>query len=74
MNNNDYWNERENEKYQKMKVGMEYNNLDFSKVKKFSGGLNKIVKCISIIAIIIGIASLILVAAFIILQWSSLNN
>lgn len=74
MSNNDYWNEKENEKYQKMKVEMEYNNLDFSKVKKFSGGLNKIVKCISIIAIIIGIASLVLVATFITLQWSSINK
>lgn len=24
MSKNDYWNEKENEKYKKMKVGMEY--------------------------------------------------
>lgn len=74
MSNNDYWNEKENEKYQKMKVGIEYNDLDFTKVKKFSGELNKIVKVASIIAIIIGILTIIFVIMFLIIQWKGINQ
>lgn len=36
MSKSDYWNEKENEKYLKMKAGIEGQELDFKSVKKVS--------------------------------------
>ena len=74
MSKNDYWNEKENEKYQKMKVGMEYSNLDFSHAQLFSDIVYKIVRVIAVIATIIGILTLILVLFITTRPWVNIKN
>ncbi len=72
MSKNDYWNEKDYEKYQKMKVGMEYNNLDFSNVKKFSHITGKVVKIIAILSAVIGILALIFIFTALINFWRNI--
>ncbi len=74
MNKNDYWNEKAFEKYQKMKVGMEYENLDFERVKKFSKITNRIIKAITIPAIIIGVLTIVIAFSIVILYWKGINE
>ena len=66
LDNKDY------EKYQKMKVGMEYNNLDFSNVKKFSHITGKVVKIIAILSAVIGILALIFIFTALINFWRNI--
>ena len=72
MSKNDYWNEKDYEKYQKMKVGMEYNNLDFSNVKTFSHITGKVVKIIAILSAVIGILALIFIFTALINFWRNI--
>lgn len=72
MSKNDYWNEKDYEKYQKMKVGMEYNNLDFSNVEKFSHITGKVVKIIAILSAVIGILALIFIFTALINFWRNI--
>ena len=74
MSKNDYWNEKENEKYERMKVGMDYNNLDFSHVKLFSDIVYKIVRGIAVIAAIIGILTLILIFFLATKPWKNIQD
>jgi lipopolysaccharide/colanic/teichoic acid biosynthesis glycosyltransferase len=71
MSKNDYWNEKENEKYQKMKVGMEYEKLDFSKVKTISKISNILIKSFAILAAIIGVIAIIISILAIISIWKT---
>lgn len=73
MSRSDYWDERENEKYEKMKVEME-EDIDFEKMKKFSKITNKIIKAICIPAVIIGIVAFILTFIGVVWYWKGLNE
>lgn len=72
MNKSDYWNEKEHEKYERMKVGIELDDFDFEKAKKLSKITNRIIKAITIPAIVIGIATFIIVFLGTILYWRSM--
>ena len=74
MSKNDYWNEKENEKYLKMKAALELENIDFEKMKKFSEITNKIIKAICVPAIIIGIITFIITFLFVIWYWKGLRE
>lgn len=74
MSKTDYWNERENEKYQKMKATLEYENIDFEEIKKFSQITNKIIKAICIPAAVIGVITFIVTFLGVIWYWKGLNE
>ncbi|MGN1327957.1 MAG: hypothetical protein ACI4VQ_07835 [Clostridia bacterium] len=74
MSKSDYWDEKENEKYQKMKVEVELENIDFERMKKISKITNKIIKAICIPAAIIGIITFILTFLGVIWYWKGLNE
>lgn len=74
MSKSDYWDEREHEKYERMKVEVQLEDFDFEKAKKVSKITNRIIKIITIPAIVIGIATFILIFAIVILFWKGLNE
>lgn len=73
MSKNDYWSEKENEKYEKFKVALQNNELNLSEAKKISENTNKIIKIICIPAIIIGAITVIFAFTYLILLWGSLK-
>jgi len=74
MNKHDYWDEKDFEKYQKMKVGMDYNDLDFTRVKKFSRFTNLVIKAISIPTVIIGILAFLVIVSYLLSYWTNLKE
>ena len=74
MSKSDYWNEKENEKYLKMKAGIEGQELDFKSVKKVSEISNKVIKIIAVISIIIGIGALAFSFFYMTIQWSGIQQ
>ena len=72
MSKSDYWNEKEHEKYERMKVKVELDDFDFEKAKKLSKITNRIIKAITIPAIVIGLATFIIVFLGTILYWRSM--
>lgn len=74
MSKSDYWNEKENEKYLKMKAALECENIDFEKMKKISKITNKIIKAICIPAVIIGILTFALTFIGVVWYWKGLNE
>lgn len=74
MSKNDYWNEKENEKYLKMKAALELENIDFEKMKKISKITNRIIKAICIPAVVVGIVTFILTFIGVVWYWKGLNE
>lgn len=69
MDKNEFWNEKDNERYQKMKAEIDFDNLNFKGVKKFAKVTHKVTKMFAIIAAIIGIMTIALVFLYVINQW-----
>ena len=74
MDKNEFWNEKDNERYQKMKAEIDFDNLNFKGVKKFAKVTHKITKVFAVIASIIGIMTIALVFLYIINQWKYLGS
>lgn len=74
MDKNEFWNEKDNERYQKMKAEIDFDNLDFKGVKKFTKVTHKITKVCAVIASIIGIMTITLVLLYVINQWKYLGS
>lgn len=74
MSKSDYWNEKEHEKYERMKAEVQLENLNFEKAKKLSKIIDRVIKIITIPAIIIGVATFILSFLYVILYWKSIND
>lgn len=74
MDKNEFWNEKDNERYQKMKAEIDFDNLSFKGVKRFAKVTHKITKVFAIIAAIIGILAITVVCFFVIAQWKYLGS
>lgn len=74
MDKNEFWNEKDNERYQKMKAEIDFDNLNFKGVKKFAKVTHKVTKMFAIIAAIIGIMTIALVFLYVINQWKYVGS
>lgn len=74
MDKNEFWNEKDNERYQKMKAEIDFDNLNFKGVKKFAKVTHKVTKMFAIIAAIIGIMTISLVFLYVINQWKYVGS
>lgn len=74
MSKSDYWNEKEHEKYERMKVVIDLDDFDFENAKKISKITNRIIKAITIPAIIIGVATFIIIFLGTILYWRGIHR
>lgn len=74
MDKNEFWNEKDNERYQRMKAEVDFDNLSFKGVKRFAKVTHKITKVFAIIAAIIGILAITVVCFFVIAQWKYLGS
>ena len=74
MDKNEYWNEKDNERYQKMKAEINFNELDFKGAKKLAKVTKGIAKTFVVIVAIIGICALIIAFLYIKGQWQYIGS
>lgn len=64
-----YWDEKDDEKYNKIKAQVNYQNMDFENVRNFSNLIEKIIKVLAIPAIIIGLGVLVFIGYEVMKIW-----
>lgn len=69
MSKDYYWDEKDNEKYNKIKAQVNYQNMDFENVRNFSNLIEKIIKVLAIPAIIIGLGVLVFIGYEVMKIW-----
>lgn len=74
MNKNDKYNEKFEDKYQKLRAQVDVENLDFTRVKQFSKTTEKITQIVLWIISIVGIVAFIFVFIYIIFIWKNMQG
>lgn len=69
MSKNYYWDEKDDEKYNKMKAQVNYQDMDFENVRNFSNLIEKVIKALAIPAIIIGLGVLVFIGYEVMKIW-----
>ena len=69
MSKDYYWDEKDDEKYNKIKAQVNYQNMDFENVRNFSNLIEKIIKLLAIPAIIIGLGVLVFIGYEVMKIW-----
>jgi hypothetical protein len=69
MSKDYYWDEKDDEKYNKIKAQVNYQNMDFENVRNFSNLIEKIIKVLAIPAIIIGLGVLVFIGYEVMKIW-----
>ncbi len=69
MSKDYYWDEKDDEKYNKIKAQVNYQNMDFENVRNFSNLIEKVIKVLAIPAIIIGLGVLVFIGYEVIKIW-----
>lgn len=69
MSKDYYWDEKDDEKYNKIKAQVNYQNMDFENVRNFSNLIEKVIKVLAIPAIIIGLGVLVFIGYAVIKIW-----
>lgn len=69
MSKDYYWDEKDDEKYNKIKAQVNYQNMDFENVRNFSNLIEKIIKALAIPAIIIGLGVLVFIGYEVMKIW-----
>lgn len=69
MSKDYYWDEKDDEKYNKIKAQVNYQNMDFENVRNFSNLIEKIIKVLAISAIIIGLGVLVFIGYEVMKIW-----
>ena len=69
MSKDYYWDEKDGEKYNKIKAQVNYQNMDFENVRNFSNLIEKIIKVLAIPAIIIGLGVLVFIGYEVMKIW-----
>ena len=74
MNKNDKYNEKFEDKYQKLRAQVDVENLDFTRVKQISKTTEKITQIVLWIISIVGIVAFIFVFIYIIFIWKNMQG
>lgn len=69
MSKDYYWDEKDDEKYNKIKAQVNYQNMEFENVRNFSNLIEKIIKVLAIPAIIIGLGVLVFIGYEVMKIW-----
>lgn len=69
MSKDYYWDEKDDEKYNKIKAQVNYQNMDFENIRNFSNLIEKVIKVLAIPAIIIGLGVLVFIGYEVIKIW-----
>ena len=69
MSKDYYLDEKDDEKYNKIKAQVNYQNMDFENVRNFSNLIEKIIKVLAIPAIIIGLGVLVFIGYEVMKIW-----
>lgn len=69
MSKDYYWDEKDDEKYNKIKAQVNYQNMDFENVRNFANLIEKIIKVLAIPAIIIGLGVLVFIGYEVMKIW-----